>query len=120
MDISVAYVNVFVNDFDRAIRFYEETLGLPLGFRDDAFKYASFTTPGAAFAVVEAHDPALTGRHTGIGLMVKDLDTAYATLKEKVKFASPPQQQPWGGYMAILMDPDGNQFYFDQIQPDHH
>ena len=30
MDISVAYVNVFVSDFDRAVDFYANTLGLAL------------------------------------------------------------------------------------------
>ena len=119
MNISLAYVNVFVNDFDPAVRFYQDVLGLTLTFRDDAFKYASFSTPGASFAIVEAHEASLTGRHTGIGFMVEDLDSAYNELKNKVKFTSPPQQQPWGGYMAIMEDPDGNQFYFDQFQPDH-
>ena len=119
MNISLAYVNVFVNDFDPAVRFYQDVLGLTLAFRDDAFKYASFSTPGASFAIVEAHEASLTGRHTGIGFVVEDLDSAYNELKNKVKFVSPPQQQAWGGYMAILEDPDGNQFYFDQFQPDH-
>jgi predicted enzyme related to lactoylglutathione lyase len=26
-----------------------------------------------------------------------------------------PTRQPWGGYMALLEDPDGNRFYLDQV-----
>lgn len=117
MDISVNYVNVFVSDYERALDFYRNVLGLTLLERDDEFGYASFATSGANMAVVRT-DPAqseLIGRHTGIGLMVEDLDGAYAELKDRVTFDEPPTRQPWGGYMAMLRDPDGNVFYFDQL-----
>jgi predicted enzyme related to lactoylglutathione lyase len=26
-----------------------------------------------------------------------------------------PGKMPWGGYMAMFMDPDGNEFYLDQL-----
>jgi lactoylglutathione lyase len=114
MDIAVEYVNVFVTDFDRAVDFYANTLGLTLTMKDEAFKYASFSTGESALAIVETDDAALVGRHTGIGLMVKDLDAAFGELKDVANFVDPPTKQPWGGYMAMLSDPDGNIFYFDQ------
>ena len=44
-----------------------------------------------------------------------DVDLAYQALSERgVTFESPPAKQPWGGYMAIFGDPDGNLFYLDQ------
>ena len=27
----------------------------------------------------------------------------------------PPEKQPWGGFMAMFLDPDGNSFYLDQV-----
>jgi predicted enzyme related to lactoylglutathione lyase len=27
-----------------------------------------------------------------------------------------PSKQPWGGYMALFADPDGNIFYLDSVQ----
>ena len=33
-----------------------------------------------------------------------------------VAFESPPTRQPWGGYMAIFENPDGNLFYLDQLR----
>jgi len=26
-----------------------------------------------------------------------------------------PSKQPWGGFMAMFADPDGNTFYLDEI-----
>jgi lactoylglutathione lyase len=120
MNISVAYVNVFVSDFGRSVDFFQNTIGLPLTRRDDDFHYASFATDGATFAVVQTDDAALIGRHTGVGLAVDDLDAAYAELGDRVDFPMAPTRQPWGGYMAMLADPDGNQFYFDQVNVNSH
>jgi predicted enzyme related to lactoylglutathione lyase len=116
------YVNVYVTDFPRAVDFYANTLGLPLAMREDSHGYASFATDGAGFAVarVDPENPehrALVGRHTGIGLGVADLDASYRELDRKgVKFTMPPQRQPWGGYMAMIADPEGNILVLDQLR----
>ena len=34
----------------------------------------------------------------------------------KVRFTMPPSKQPWGGYMALFADPDGNIFYLDSVE----
>jgi catechol 2,3-dioxygenase-like lactoylglutathione lyase family enzyme len=52
--ISVGYVNVFVRDFDRAVDFYSNTLGLQLDMRADDFGYASFQAGPISFAVAKA------------------------------------------------------------------
>ena len=115
--LRVAYVNVAVSDLDRAVAFFRDRVGLALKFSDDGFGYAEFDTPGAGFAV--ARDPERAGRHTGIGFAVEDLDDAHARLSEAgVEFTRPPTREPWGGYMAIFADPDGNTFYLDQVPTD--
>ncbi len=115
MEIGTGYVNVFVSNFEKSMDFYRATLGLPLIFSDDEFRYASFATPGAQLAIVETDQPELVGRHTGIGLTVNDLDDAHRELKAHVNFVTPPEKQPWGGYMAMISDPDNNLFYLDQV-----
>ncbi|MFM8643852.1 MAG: VOC family protein, partial [Actinomycetota bacterium] len=61
------------------------------------------------------------GRHTGIGLVVADLDAEFARLTSLgVQFPMPPTRQPWGGVMALVADPDGNVFYVDQAAPEAH
>ena len=114
---TLAYVNVFVSDFQRSLEFYRDTLGLEVANEDEQFGYASFRNKGAgfAFARVESGQAELVGRHTGIGWTVPDVDSSYEALSERgVEFTMPPGKQPWGGYMAMFLDPDGNVFYLDQ------
>lgn len=113
------YVNVFVSDLDRAVAFYAGKLGLETAVNDPDFGYASFATAGAGFAIARTDEADLIGRHTGIGWGVADLDKSYRALADRgVVFESPPAKQPWGGYMAIFRDPDGNLFYLDQLRDD--
>lgn len=119
--MEIAYVNVYVTDLERSVAFFEGTLGLGLQFADAQFGYASFDAGPIriGLAQIDAEDPdarALTGRQTGVGFAVPDLDARYAKLKGAgVAFPMPPSKQPWGGYMALFADPDGNVFYLDQI-----
>lgn len=114
--VHLSYVNIFVRDLSRAVRFYGETLGFEVLFEDADFGYASFQTGPVRLAVATTDDEALVGRHTGIGFAVDDVIAAHQALAEKgVEFSSPPQKQPWGGFMAMLLDPDGNSFYLDQV-----
>jgi len=117
MQARIGYLIVHVRDFERAVAFYSDILGLRPEFTDPGFNYARFDVAGMSFAV--ARDPAATGpvedRQTGIGMVVPDVDAASAELKAKgVRFTLEPGRQPWGGYMAMFADPDGNVFYLDQ------
>ena len=117
-DLRLWYVNVFVSDLARAVEFYQNILGLELKFTADEHGYASFLSSGLGFGLarVEPGSP-LLGQHTGVGWGVRDLETSYAQLRSKgVHFTMPPTQQPWGGFMAMFTDPDGNLFYLDQLR----
>ena len=119
-ELRLSYVNVTVSDVDRAVVFFRDTVGLRLNFADAAFGYASFANAGASFAVVQAPEGEEVGRHTGIGFTVENLDAAHASLVEKeVVFTRPPTREPWGGYMAIFADPDGNTYYLDEAAAAH-
>ena len=110
------YVNVFVSDLERALAFYRDQVGLEVVTEDADFGYAAFDTSGARFAVARTDDTALVGRHTGVGWGVEDVNEAHRALSERgVIFESAPAQQPWGGYMAMFRDPDGNLFYLDEL-----
>jgi predicted enzyme related to lactoylglutathione lyase len=115
-------VNVSVSDLARAIEFYQGKLGLRLLFRADEHHYASFDAGPVQLGIAEvARDSEgfsrFVGRHTGIGLAVPDIDATYRTLSAQgVKFPMPPTRQPWGGYMGLVEDPDGNVLYFDSVR----
>ncbi len=115
----IGYVNVFISDFDRSLKFYQEQLGLVPAKQDPSFGYASFETEGISLAFARTDDATLVGRHTGIGWVVDDLPRTHADLQAAgVEFDMPPTRQPWGGFMAIFKDPDGNVFYLDQPEQD--
>lgn len=117
----VSYVNVFVRDLDQATAFYRDALGLPLQFASPEHGYASFGAGPVrlGIAVPGPDQDALVGRHTGVGFEVADLEGEHARLSALgVRFTMPPTQQPWGAFMALVADPDGNVFYLDQAAPD--
>jgi len=115
--VKIAYVNVFVTDLERAARFYERTLGLELQTLDVAHQFAAFAAGPVRLGLAIAGDghAELVGRHTGVGFAVEDLDAEHARLAALgVEFPMPPSSQPWGGFMALFADPDGNVYYLDQ------
>jgi len=120
MDCRIGYVNVGVRDLERGVAFYRDVMGFKLMYSEPEHHYAAFEVGGMRFAIAASETDAFTGRepgnrHTGIGLVVPDVDAAAADLTSKgVRFTLPPGKQPWGGYMGIFSDPDGNLFYLDQ------
>ena len=101
-------VFVFVRDLDRALFFYCGTLGFPLRRRWAGG--AEVGDGGAALTLANADaDTAseATGRSTGITFAV-DLAT-YESLARRGVFATAPVDYPWGT-LAIVADPDGNEF----------
>jgi catechol 2,3-dioxygenase-like lactoylglutathione lyase family enzyme len=98
--VRVWYATVYVRDFELALRFYRDKLGLPLRFADEKFGFASFATPGAGFTIarIDPADPEqgkLLSRHTGIAFGVDDLQKTYE---------------------AWLADPEGNLLTLDQYR----
>jgi predicted enzyme related to lactoylglutathione lyase len=120
--VKVAYVNVYVSDLERAVDFYAKKLGLPLDFFDAEHGYASFDAGPASLGVAVAGDDQseLVGRQTGVGLAVDDLEAEHARLAGLgVSFSMPPSRMPWGGFMALVDDPDGNALYLDEVSAAH-
>lgn len=120
--MQISYVNVFVRDLKEATMFYRDKLGLQLKFSSAEHGYASFSAGDVRLGVsVPGTDQApLVGRHTGVGFEVPDLEAAHARLSGLgVRFTMPPTRQPWGGFMAMISDTDGNVFYLDQVSAAH-
>ncbi len=119
MDARIGYINIGVRDLERSVAFYRDVLGFALISSEPSFSYAAFDVGGMRFAIAASETDGFTGRppgdrHTGVGLVVADVDAAHAELTAKgVAFPMPPAKQPWGGYMGIFSDPDGNLFYLD-------
>jgi predicted enzyme related to lactoylglutathione lyase len=107
-------VRVFVTDWQRAIRFYTDTMEIPTAYRNDEIGWAQLAT-GEGQLALERVDPSdaeskeLVGRFVGVSLAVPDIIGAHKALTDRgVEFIAPPEKQPWGGVLAHLRDPDGN------------
>jgi predicted enzyme related to lactoylglutathione lyase len=120
--MEIGYVNVFVSDLDRAVEFYQNALGFELNFADSDHGYASFKAGpiSLGLAIAGEDQQGLIGRHTGVGVAVDDLKAEHERLVGMgVAFSMPPEKQPWGGFMALVDDPDGNKLYLDEVSAAH-
>ena len=110
---SLSAVRIFVDDLDRARRFYRDVL--ELAERDAQAEWAVFELDGKHIIVeaVPPDDPEhdLVGRFLAVSFEVDDIDATYRELTQRgVEFAHPPERQAWGGTLAFPRDPDGNTF----------
>ncbi len=112
MSVSMKNIVVFVTDLAKARHFYADILGLPVAGQSDMiieFFPGAATTLGISLAL---HEDArrLVGRHTGLTLKVSDIETLCEKLEAaNADFIEPLESSPWGR-MAVVSDPDGNQF----------
>jgi len=107
-------VRIFVRDWKRALEFYSQKLGMPVGFANEDMGWAEITVGESRLGLerVAPGDPessALTGRFLGVSLNVPDIAATYSELRARgVEFLAPPEKQPWGGTLAHFKDPEGN------------
>ena len=108
-------VTVMVSDFDRAVRFYTETVGLNLKARYGN-NWADISAPDLTIGLhpVGDHGPRPDGGSSmSIGLQVDDIDAAMDALKSRgVQFSRVSDE----GYLRLanFSDPDNNQLYLAQ------
>jgi len=117
MSVSMKNIVLFVTDLQKAKTFYADLLGLPVAGESQMmmeFFPGSGTTLGIALAMQD-EARALVGRHTGITLKTDEIDKLCERLKEGgATFIEPLEESPWGK-MAVIADPDGNQFALVQL-----
>jgi lactoylglutathione lyase len=112
------YVVLVVEDLDRALAFYCDVLGLPLGHRSGP--YAQLATGVTRVSLYERAAMASTlGRELAspssdapgfeLGFKVDDCDAAYNELVAGgATPAVPPTDRAWGQRTAYVRDPDGH------------
>lgn len=113
------YVVLVVDDLDRSVAFYTDTLGIELDHRSGP--YAQLATGRTRLALFErsamaqtlgrddlsAPDPDAPGFE--LGFKVDDVDAAYAELESAgVPGIVKPTDRPWGQRTGYLRDPDGH------------
>lgn len=127
----IGTVTVQVTDQDKALAFYTQKLGFEL--RGDqpigpGQRWLEVAPPGAQTRIVlykaspempgaESYEAAQAsiGKPTGMVLEVDDIVATFAKLKaEGVRIVDDAAQQPWGGWLGVFADQDGNTYFVAQ------
>lgn len=114
-----AFIALPASDFKASTVFYRDLLGLPVVAEgEDAFsRFVHFDCGGFGIHIYEWTKP-FHRAHTGLQLYVEDVDSLYLELKfQGVKFHGEVSDQPWGGRVVTVRDPDGN--LFDLLNADY-
>ena len=105
----VGAVILLVSNMEKSIKFYSETLELPIKTRSkDWTEFLNNDTVLALHPAPKKKTILKTGSGTLVGFEVTDLDSTVKKLKERrVKFFKRPKEEPFGKH-AIVQDPDGH------------
>lgn len=109
--VSLGHVHLPVSDLARSRVFYTETMGLEIGYEDEAMIYF----PSVGLIIDQARDETHIGPGTILGLNCDDADSEYENLRRRgALLEETPQDRPWGVRNFYLSDPDGHQIEFEQ------
>jgi serine phosphatase RsbU (regulator of sigma subunit)/catechol 2,3-dioxygenase-like lactoylglutathione lyase family enzyme len=125
---SLQFVQVFVRDQERSLRFFIDQLGFRL-ISDVRFasgmRWLHISPPDGtanlALMLTEPSNPnsRQPGQSSPVTFFTEDFQRKYQELYERgVKISIPPQTPAWGGTFCRFEDPDGNPFDmagFDEI-----
>jgi len=110
-----------VSDFESALAFYRDRLGLDMDAVYDDPPYATLTAAGARVSLAEHGHPAEDRPGVTMAapedpsranvVLVLEVDDARAVYRqladEGVRFLAEPYEPPWGGCRFFCVDPDG-------------
>lgn len=111
---------IHVSDMDRVLKFYHETLGLPIALVAKMFNHAEVGPKEPLRALHTGGEKSSRKRHTGIVFDTDDIYTLYDRLRTQgVRLTRIPTTTPWGGIVADFLDPDNNESEVVQ-DPEHY
>jgi predicted enzyme related to lactoylglutathione lyase len=115
LNIKTVNITFHVSDFQQAISFYENILGLQK--KSYWPTYATFDLCGIMLGLEPGGERGVKKGVPDILLQVDNVDDVYRELKSKtVKFLTEPTDESWGGRTAKFQDPDENVFTLVQIK----
>lgn len=118
MKLSMKYVILYVNDFDKTMKFYRDILGVPVKMEHGT--YVEFDTGATTLSIntresfkeitgLEAGEGANRSQTFEIGFVVDDVAGTIEHLRgQGVEVLLEPVTKPWGQTVAYVADPDGH------------
>jgi catechol 2,3-dioxygenase-like lactoylglutathione lyase family enzyme len=109
-------VCLLVEDFEKSLKFYKDTLGLKIKSQEGT-QFAGFDLKGTEMAIFQKDGATamFPKKHMGngggvvVGYHVENLNKACKELKAKgVDIFEGPKTTPWGQKVAYFKDPDNN------------
>ena len=102
------FVTYYVSDFHKAVMFYRDVLGLPLGIYSAEEEWAEFDCGNVTLALKGGMEIAPGDHAPRVALAVDDIARAQAELvAHGVNIVRPPEQHGVCRHMELL-DPDNN------------
>jgi predicted enzyme related to lactoylglutathione lyase len=103
-----ALVALQARDFERAVAFYKEVLGLPMTFRHESY-WAEFQAPGLSIGIEAAGDDAVVGGGTiSLCFEVRAIDNVVDGLRSRGISFLGPVRDTFHGKEAYFTDSEGN------------
>lgn len=99
-------VILYVRDFDAAVKYYTETLGVPLKYQEDG--WAALDTKGIELNLHAGREGKVES-HACVSFKVGDFDAAYEALKARGVKVSDVHSPCGGTRCSGFTDLDGNQ-----------
>ncbi len=112
----VGAVIIQVSDMKKSLKFYKETLGLPLKTQSE--DWTEFFNSGTVVALHRADnkEQVNSGKGMLLGFTVYDFETVVKNLKEnRVTFLKEPTEESFGKH-TVIKDPDGHLISIAQIK----
>ena len=105
MDAKLTHIIEFVDNMDRAVRFYRDIIGLTLKFQSPG--WSEFSTGETTFALHPASKNNSAGK-VELGFEVANLQQFHDDMSSKgVQFPMAPKKQDFGGLLAQFVDSEG-------------
>jgi lactoylglutathione lyase len=114
------FVQLEVEDLSRSVSFYRNGLGLRVeDVAPSQGQHMACVEVGGDELVLIQTQAAATPRGSGVQLFINahDVDHFSTALRSRGVEATPPAQEPWGGRVTRVQDPDGYLLCFVQSRP---
>jgi catechol 2,3-dioxygenase-like lactoylglutathione lyase family enzyme len=114
--VAIDHVYYWTRDMDRAVAFYETTLGLPVS-RRAGNEWAEFQAGGISLALHGTEEASMPPSGTVV-FRVEDLDEARWALEQRgVVFDGHESEVPGVARFTTFRDPDGNLLQLIEYRP---